>query len=188
MWRISKWGSHIKGIFICGKMKWGEKRIHRTTKTIQNSRIATLKSMFESGHRLINININIINNRTSHSSTPLLLILNYPLGMEVKHGMQKPPEVGDCHTLQDLRITCQPSIELLWCLSIESCQRLLPLASDVRIKPKLLLDWIYYKLQVYDQLKTEELLLSDPPTYTTYTAHRPFVSTWVLPRMLDKTT
>ena len=46
---------------------------------------------------------------------------------------------------------------------------------------------VYYKLQVQDQLKTGELLLSDHPTYTTSTAHRPFVSTWVLPRMLDKT-
>ena len=25
------------------------------------------------------------------------------------------------------------------------------------------------------------------PTYTTFTMHRPFVSTWVLPRILDKT-
>ena len=43
------------------------------------------------------------------------------------------------------------------------------------------------QLQVNDQLKTEELLLSDYPTYTTFPAHRPFVSTWVLPRLLDKT-
>ena len=42
-------------------------------------------------------------------------------------------------------------------------------------------------LQVQDQLKTGELLLSDLPTYTTFMTHRPFVSTWVLPRMLDKT-
>ena len=46
---------------------------------------------------------------------------------------------------------------------------------------------VYYKLQVQDQLKTGELLLSDLPTYTTFTMHRPFVSTWVLPCMLDKT-
>ena len=52
---------------------------------------------------------------------------------------------------------------------------------------KFLLEWVYYKLQVKDQLKTGELLLSDLPTYTTFTMHRPFVSTWVLPRMLDKT-
>ena len=50
-----------------------------------------------------------------------------------------------------------------------------------------LLGWVYYKLQVKDQLKTGELLLNDCPTYTTFTTHRPFVSTWVLPRMLDKT-
>ena len=52
---------------------------------------------------------------------------------------------------------------------------------------EVLLVWVYYKLQVKDQLKTKELLLSDYPTYTILSAHRPFVSTWVLPRLLDKT-
>ena len=69
------------------------------------------------------------------------------------------------------------------------CQRLLDTLLQTRKEKQTnyYSSSVYYKLQVLDQLKTEELLLSDYLTYTTFPAHRPFVSTWVLPRLLDKT-